>query len=113
MAQRIDYYPFGSPFEADSLDFRFLYQGKEYIDFLGLNIYDFGWRQGDSWIGRWYTPDPANQFLSMSPYSYMGGNPVSQIDPDGQWVHIAIGAAIGGVVNLGLKAYQGKINLAF
>lgn len=102
VAQRVDYYPFGSPFEADSLSFRFTYQGKEYIDFFGYNTFDFGWRQGDSWIGRWNAPDPANQFLSMSPYNYMGGNPVSQIDPDGQFVPIVIaGAAIlGGASNL-------------
>jgi hypothetical protein len=40
-AQRTNYYSFGSPFEADSLDFRFSYQGKEYIDFMGLNQFDF------------------------------------------------------------------------
>jgi hypothetical protein len=35
---------------------------------------------------------------------------VSFVDPDGQWVHIVVGAVIGGVVNLGVKAFQGKIN---
>ena len=32
------------------------------------------------------------------------------VDPDGEWVHIVIGAVVGGVINLGIKAYQGKIN---
>jgi hypothetical protein len=31
-------------------------------------------------------------------------------DPTGEFWHIIIGAAIGGVVNLGIKAYQGKIH---
>jgi hypothetical protein len=30
-------------------------------------------------------------------------------DPDGEWLHIVIGAVIGGVVNLTVKAIQGKI----
>lgn len=52
--------------------------------------------------------DGANQFASG--YTGMGNNPVMGVDPDGQWVHIVIGAAVGGVVNLGIKAWQGKID---
>ncbi len=40
----------------------------------------------------------------------MGNNPVMGVDPDGRIWHIVIGAVIGGVVNLGVKAFQGKIN---
>jgi hypothetical protein len=39
----------------------------------------------------------------------MGNDPVSSIDPDGQWAHIAIGAVVGGFVNLGIEAYKGKV----
>src|SRR5690606_38283872 len=45
-----------------------------------------------------------------SGYLEMGNNPVIAIDPDGKVVHIIIGAAVGGLINLGVKAYQGKIN---
>jgi hypothetical protein len=30
----------------------------------------------------------------------MGNNPIIGVDPDGEWVHLAIGAAIGGTFNL-------------
>ncbi len=30
----------------------------------------------------------------------MGNNPVLYIDPDGEWIHIAIAAAIGGTFNV-------------
>jgi RHS repeat-associated protein len=96
VAQRMDYYPFGSPFEADSLDFRFTYQGKEYIDFLGLNQFDFHSRTYDSYLGRFSQVDGANQFASG--YTGMGNNPVSFIDPSGQiaFIPFLIAGAIGG-----------------
>ena len=37
-------------------------------------------------------------------YHYGNNNPVKYSDPDGNWVHIAIGAAIGGVVG-GVSAF--------
>jgi hypothetical protein len=49
-------------------------------------------------VARWLSVDPKNQFAS--PYLAMGNNPVMYVDPDGQWVHIVIGAVVGGVVNL-------------
>lgn len=108
VAQRLDYYPFGSPFASDSLEFKFSYQGKEYIDFLGLNQFDFHSRAYDSYLGRFNQIDGANQFASG--YTGMGNNPVIGIDPDGQAVHIAAGAAIGGVINLVGQAIRGNVN---
>jgi hypothetical protein len=40
----------------------------------------------------------------------MGNCPIGVVDRDGKFVHIIIGAAIGGLVNLAIKAYQGKIH---
>jgi hypothetical protein len=40
----------------------------------------------------------------------MGNCPIGVVDRDGKFVHIIIGAAIGGLVNLAVKAYQGKIH---
>jgi RHS repeat-associated protein len=85
---------------------KFLFQGKELITQTGWQ--DFGARMYDGATGRWFVVDPAGQF--SSPYNGMGNNPVIGIDPDGRFWHIIIGAAIGGVANLVVKAFQGKIN---
>lgn len=106
VAQRVDYYPFGSPFEADSLDFRFSYQGKEYVDFMGLNQFDFQARGLDTWLGRFTGVDPVDNF-GFSGYASMMNNPVSYIDPDGR-NPIAIGFMIGIFANTAIKMAQGK-----
>jgi RHS repeat-associated protein len=41
-------------------------------------------------------------------FSYVGNNPLKYIDPSGEWVHIAIGAVIGGLVNW--AANGGQLN---
>lgn len=60
-------------------------------------MYDFGSRFYDPQLGRWFTPDPAEQFAN--PYLAMGNNPVMYVDPDGEFV-IAMGAIIGAGVAL-------------
>jgi len=85
---------------------RELFQGKTYEKLTQLA--DFHARHYDAALGRWHAVDPANQFAS--PYTGMGNNPVMGVDPDGRIFHVLIGAVIGGVVNLGVKAFQGKIN---
>ena len=42
-------------------------------------------------------------------YAYALNNPLVATDPDGDFIHILIGAAIGGTINLLVKAAQGKI----
>jgi RHS repeat-associated protein len=92
---------------------RYSWQGKEDLEADNLEGWsDFGWRIEDRTIGRWFTPDPEDQFESMTTFGYCANNPVSMIDPDGRIVPllaIGVGALIGGTVNLGIKAYQGRI----
>jgi RHS repeat-associated protein len=92
---------------------RYTWQGKEDLEADNLEGWsDFGWRIEDRTLGRWFTPDPEDQFESVSTYALCLNNPVSHIDPDGRIVPliaIGIGALIGGGINLGVKAYQGKI----
>ena len=86
-------------------DWNFLFQGKEYVDFEGLNLYDFHSRFYDPWTGRFWQIDGADQFASG--YVGMGNNPLVYVDPDGQWIHLAVGALIGGFSGWQIGKAQG------
>jgi len=63
---------------------KYLYQGKEWIEELDLDFYDFHSRGYDPVIGRTWQVDPHSEnFLDWSPYSWTGDNPTSNIDPTG------------------------------
>ena len=107
IAQRIDYGVTGDIISENAGQnlLTHLFQGKEFYDGFG---YDFVTRTYDPYTVRMLQIDGANQFASG--YTGMGNMPNMGVDPDGQWLHIAAGAVIGGAINLGVKAYQGKIN---
>lgn len=69
-----------------------------------LNILDMGGRMFDLRTCQFLTPDPYMQapesWLNHNRYAYCLHNPVMYTDPDGEWIHIAIGALIGGTINL-------------
>ncbi len=105
-----DYYPFGlaiAGLNGIHDDYLNKYTSKElqtseFANEEGLEMYDFGSRFYDAQLGRWYTPDPAEQFAN--PYLAMGNNPVMYVDPNGEVVFIiplvqaiVIGAGIGAV----------------
>jgi RHS repeat-associated protein len=91
-AQETQYYPFGmkiSPLSNQPVNLgternnAFLYNGKEFNDDFGLNWYDYGARFYDPQIARWHSVDPlAENYLPVSPYTYVGNNPILMIDPD-------------------------------
>ncbi|MEM8765753.1 MAG: RHS repeat-associated core domain-containing protein, partial [Bacteroidota bacterium] len=87
------YYPFGgrqqgkgevySSFGNDVAQ-RWRFGGKEYDESIRFEIYDFGARNYDPWLGRWMNIDPlAEQMRRHSPYNYAFDNPIYFIDPDG------------------------------
>ncbi|MBC9795856.1 DUF6443 domain-containing protein [Sinomicrobium weinanense] len=61
------------------------YQSKEHEKELGLDWHDFGARHYMADIVRTTTQDPlAEEFYSVSPYSFLNNSPPNFIDPDGR-----------------------------
>mgnify|MGYP006146740269 CR=1 FL=1 len=81
-------YPFGmkkpNPKNVSG-GYRYGFNGMEKDDELHEGSYDFGARMYDCRIGRWSAVDPkAVKYSGMSPYIYVGDNPIIFIDPTGE-----------------------------
>jgi RHS repeat-associated protein len=68
---------------ANESGYKYKYNGKEYQDELGLNMYAMDARQYDPAIGRWVVIDPVVHH-NMSPYVAFDNNPVYWADPKGE-----------------------------
>jgi RHS repeat-associated protein len=78
------------------------YCGHEMLN--EFNLINMNGRIYSPCIGRFLAPDnfvqaPDNT-QSFNRYSYCLNNPLKYVDPDGNFWHIVIGAAVGGVLNL-------------
>ena len=114
VSQTADYMPFGvehfgNTYSLDSLNKQnFTYSNKEKQDDFGISSSYFGARNYNSTIGRWNGTDSRSEkYFSWSPYNYVLGNPLSNIDPQGDTVRIANGE--NGFINYsaGMK-YEGE-----
>jgi RHS repeat-associated protein len=81
------YYPFGMGIKP--LDYEpegssgFLYNGKELDE--ETNLYDYESRSVDIQLGRFTGVDGHSEnYYDTSPFTYVGNNPISRIDPDGK-----------------------------
>ena len=98
-----DYYPFGSRWNmtaglTDQTN-RFRYNSKEEQFRFGTPYIDYGARQYDPVLGRWFAQDPLSEkYYGISPYAFCAGNPVKLVDEDGRIPTPVIGALIGGGV---------------
>jgi RHS repeat-associated protein len=94
IVQETHYDPFG--LELAGIEKRgrpeheFKYNGKELIEELGLNWNDYGARNYDAQLGRWSSMDAlAEDYYSLSPYTYVANNPLSFINPDGKRINVS------------------------
>ena len=97
-----DYYPFGSRWNTTAgltnQANRFRYNSKEEQSSLypesvrnTVSYIDYGARQYDPAIGRWFAQDPLSEkYYGISPYAFCAGNPVKYFDPDGEIIGTAI-----------------------
>ena len=75
-----NYYPFGlkhKNYNSNNYQpaYKYKYNGKELQDELGLNVYDYGWRNYMPDIGRWTQIDPLFNDLKFA-------NDINDVDPD-------------------------------
>lgn len=112
--QTQSYYPYGAHINKNlktNLENRYAYNGIDHVGEFGLDWEMATYRSLDAQIGMWGQVDPyAESFMSMSPYSSMGGNPILYSDPEGGFIHILVGGAIGGIGNLAYQGFTGNIS---
>ena len=106
-----DYYPFGSRWDvATSLKDdtnRFRYNSKEEQFRFGTPYIDYGARQYDPVLGRWFAQDPLSEkYYGISPYAFCNNNSVKNIDSDGNIPFLA--NLVGGVASVAVE-YAGKV----
>ncbi len=107
VVQYIAYTPYGETFIEERNVTPYKFNGKELDAETGL--YYYGARYYDPTTALWLGVDPlAEKYPGVSPYVYCAGNPVKYVDPDGRWVHIVIGAAVGAMINGTVAAIEGK-----
>jgi len=108
--QKDDYYPFGMTIpesvETAGYENKNLYNSKELMDEHNLNVYDYGARNYDPQLGRWWQVDPADEF--NSPYVYVGNMPTIAVDPDGEFSMFAT-AALAGATDIAIQCLEHKL----
>ena len=106
-----DYYPFGKQWAAVAApisDNRHRFSGKEEQAFLSLPYVDFGARMHNPDWGRWFTQYPLlEKYYPIGQYCYCAGNPINQIDFDGNLI-IFINGFTANKAQQGTAAYWRK-----
>jgi RHS repeat-associated protein len=100
IVQRMDYDEFGNVVNDTNPGFQpFGFAGGIYD--LHTGLVRFGARDYDAETGRWTAKDPI-RFAGgdANLVAYVGSDPVNFIDPNGEFIHIAVGAAVGGLSGL-------------
>ena len=101
-----DYYPFGSRWNTtagltDQTN-RFRYNSKEEQFRFGTPYIDYGARQYDPVLGRWFAQDPLSEkYYGISPYAFCNNNSVKNIDSDGNIPILA--NLVGGIASVAVE----------
>ena len=80
---------------------RYRYTGKERDKENGFTYH--GARYYAPWLGRWTAVDPAHASDGSAPYVYVQGRPIIANDPNGRFLNIVIGAAVGFLIGGGVE----------
>ena len=89
--ERTDYYPYGMPFSNTEHRQPYKYSGKELETMNGLRHLDYGARWMDYPVGRFTTIDRyCEKYYNLSPYLYCAGNPINNIDINGDSIAVLI-----------------------
>jgi len=113
-SKSVKLHPFGSCMAGrgfSSAAYRYGFNGKEKETDGIADNYEFGARIYDGRLGRWLSADPMfneDRNDGFSPYNYGINSPIYIVDRDGKIWWIAIGAAVGGVVNAGIGVVRGE-----
>jgi len=75
----------------------FTYVGQYGVMTEADNLYYMRARYYDAQVGRFIKEDPIGMAGGLNLYAYVGGNPVTGVDPEGTWVVNAVGGIIGGI----------------
>jgi len=110
VVERYAYDPWGARLnptnwtERDNRTSRLFSRGytlHEHLDDFGL--INMNGRVYDPLMAQFFSPDPHIQapgnWFNYNRYAYAYNNPLKYTDPDGEFIHLIIGAAIGGVIN--------------
>jgi RHS repeat-associated protein len=99
----------GTAFFASGPTLDYGWKGRfgNYYDF-GSGLVHIGERYYCPNLARFITRDPAGLDGGINPYAYCGGDPVDMVDVDGQYWHIIIGAAVGGLIGGGMAYLHGR-----
>ena len=103
--QYIHYAPYGELIANQQMigyDERYKFTGKERDAETGYDY--FGARYYASVIALWLSVDPlADKYPCISPYAYCAWSPIKNVDPNGEWVQIVVGAVVSAAADVALQ----------